>query len=169
MMDLTGCRGLSLWEPWATLWAHGEKLFETRSWVTNYIGPLLICATKKVTEENLELCQDEPFRGALRRIAAARGLGSAPKLGDVLSPGCAIGVGYLDHCWPTESSCVQRELAQLAPERHFGNFTPGRTAWLLRRDITVFPNPIPVRGAQGLWLVPPDVIEQVQSTISRAA
>jgi Sigma-70, region 4 len=35
---------LSLWEPWATLWAAGVKKYETRSWATAYRGEILIHA-----------------------------------------------------------------------------------------------------------------------------
>ena len=40
-------KALSLYEPWATLIALGEKRYETRSWTTTYRGPLLICASLK--------------------------------------------------------------------------------------------------------------------------
>lgn len=39
---------ISLWQPWATWIAQGKKTIETRKWHTNYRGPLLICAAKKI-------------------------------------------------------------------------------------------------------------------------
>lgn len=39
-------KALSLWEPWATLFALGIKGPETRSWSTNYRGPMAIAAAK---------------------------------------------------------------------------------------------------------------------------
>ena len=38
---------LSLWQPWASLVVIGAKRFETRSWPTNYRGPLLIHAAQR--------------------------------------------------------------------------------------------------------------------------
>lgn len=38
---------ITLWQPYATLVATGIKQYETRSWPTNYRGPLLIHAAKR--------------------------------------------------------------------------------------------------------------------------
>jgi hypothetical protein len=35
-------------------------------------------------------------------------------------------------------------------ERYFGDYSPGRWAWLLA-DVVALEQPIPVKGAQGLW------------------
>lgn len=40
-------KGLSVKEPFATWIAEGQKWIETRSWGTDYRGPLLICASAK--------------------------------------------------------------------------------------------------------------------------
>ena len=54
-------KALTLHQPWATLVAVGEKRIETRSWSTDYRGPLAIHAGKA-----------RPFEVplAVRRIAA---------------------------------------------------------------------------------------------------
>jgi len=39
-------KALSVKQPWAQLIADGRKTIETRSWQTDYRGPLLICAAK---------------------------------------------------------------------------------------------------------------------------
>lgn len=39
-------RALSVRQPWASMIASGEKTIETRTWSTDYRGPLLICASK---------------------------------------------------------------------------------------------------------------------------
>lgn len=41
-------KALSLKQPWANLIALGWKTIETRTWRTNYRGPLLICASKTI-------------------------------------------------------------------------------------------------------------------------
>lgn len=40
-------KAISLWQPWASLMVSGLKKIETRSWATNYRGPLLIHAALK--------------------------------------------------------------------------------------------------------------------------
>ena len=47
LTDETKIAAISLHQPWATLIARGHKEYETRSWYTNYRGPLLICAAQK--------------------------------------------------------------------------------------------------------------------------
>ncbi len=51
---------LSLLQPWATLVVMGVKQIETRSWRTDYRGPLLIHASKGKAGEIF--AQDAPFK-----------------------------------------------------------------------------------------------------------
>ncbi len=44
-------KAISLHQPWASLIAMGLKKFETRSWLTNYRGKLVICAAKKNSKQ----------------------------------------------------------------------------------------------------------------------
>lgn len=39
-------KALSIKQPWANLIAAGEKTIETRTWATNYRGPILIVSSK---------------------------------------------------------------------------------------------------------------------------
>jgi hypothetical protein len=41
-------KAISLWQPWASAIALGWKKNETRHWSTDYRGPLLIHAAKKI-------------------------------------------------------------------------------------------------------------------------
>jgi hypothetical protein len=57
MLDLfsrtgKGCavKGLSVKQPWAGFIADGRKTIETRTWKTDYRGPLLICASARRDE-----------------------------------------------------------------------------------------------------------------------
>ena len=45
-------KAISLHQPWASAVAIGIKTHETRSWRTNYLGPLAIHAAKKRCPEN---------------------------------------------------------------------------------------------------------------------
>ena len=39
-------KAISIKEPWASLIRDGRKSIETRTWVTNYRGDILLCASK---------------------------------------------------------------------------------------------------------------------------
>lgn len=39
-------KALSIKEPWSTMIMKGKKTIETRTWNTNYRGPLILCASK---------------------------------------------------------------------------------------------------------------------------
>lgn len=43
--QLQGLRGLSMKQPWAEMLICGRKSIETRTWATNYRGPVLICSS----------------------------------------------------------------------------------------------------------------------------
>lgn len=125
-------KALSLWQPWASLWACGRKTNETRAYQTNHRGPLLIHAAKTI-------CTD--IDDALREICEVR----------ELPAGALIGVCELVGCAPTQHMHVDAE------ERAQGNYTPGRYAWSCQNS-RVFDHPIPYRGMQMLFEVPAEVI-----------
>lgn len=53
-----------------------------------------------------------------------------------------------------------RDISAQAP---YGDFTPGRWAWILQ-DVRPLPEPIPCRGAQGLWTVPATAVDLLTAT-----
>lgn len=63
-------RCISLWQPWATLIAIGEKKIETRSWNPYYRGWMAIHAAK--TKKALPKCQEEPFKSSLEGVELPR-------------------------------------------------------------------------------------------------
>lgn len=137
---------LSLWQPWASLIALGEKRIETRSWGTPYRGPLLIHATKKSPKDAYELCYEYPFAEALARRGIAWP-GALPR-------GAIVAVADLVTCIRLDDDLTVRDTL-LVPfareyERHFGDYAIGRHAWVLGRVRPVDP-PIPTGGGRGLW------------------
>src|SRR5580765_8422282 len=58
---------LSLHQPWASLVAIGAKRYETRSWKTDYRGPIAIHAAKKWDATLCRLCHGEPFKDHLMK------------------------------------------------------------------------------------------------------
>lgn len=133
-------RAISLWQPWASAIALGWKRIETRHWATTHRGPLAIHAAKRWTHDEREeweiaceihgLPQDAPPLGAL--VAVTR-LAEIRRTESLLSTGVTL------------------------EEQEWGNFGPGRFGWLLT-DIAPLPEPIPFRGAQGLFDVPDNIL-----------
>jgi hypothetical protein len=132
-------RCLSLHQPWASLIAIGAKRIETRSWGTNYRGPLAIHAAK--SRKSLLLRFDDPFDLVLLE-AGIRGLADLP-LGGI------VAVAELVDCVPV--GLVDFSVYPVN-ERAFGNYVPGRYAWLLENVRRVDPM-IPLVGRQGLFTV----------------
>lgn len=65
-------KAITLWQPWASLIAIGAKKYETRSWKTNYRGPIAIHAAKKDPCKMPILV--EPFETALNEELEKAGL-----------------------------------------------------------------------------------------------
>lgn len=150
-------KALSLWQPWASLIALGAKRYETRSWVTSYRGPLLICASKKWSAEIEDLLLVEPFKSALNDLIQTDGIRT----------GVAVCVAELVDTFEMCDGYMRRtgtndEIAYEYPdgnEKAFGLWVPGRFAWKLE-NIRTF-NPFAVTGRQGLFEVDvnPDLLE----------
>ncbi len=152
-------KGLSLWQPWATLMALGAKTIETRDWPTDYRGPLAIHATVRWEPEQAYTCLQEPFRTVLSR--------AYPRAAEVqtdLPRGCIVAVVHLRDVKST------RWLNSLPPgqfppfEWQFGNFGDGRLMWLTER-VQRLAEPVPCRGYQGLWPVEGELLGQVEQQI----
>ena len=66
-------KAINIHQPWASVIAFGEKRFETRSWKTDYRGPLLIHASRTFIPIERNLCDTTPFKSVL----ASHGISSA--------------------------------------------------------------------------------------------
>jgi activating signal cointegrator 1 len=146
-------RALSLWEPWATLVRRGLKLYETRDWPmpeSLIDQPLGIQAAKHPVDA------DDCSHAMLWQM----------RQDDVSGPwayGCMIAVVHPQKSVRTETLCngldswgllipgttgAFRSISQR--EFIYGNYEPGRWAWPFT-DIRVLPEPLPGRGAQGIF------------------
>lgn len=132
-------KAISLYEPWATLVALGLKRYETRYWKIFYRGPLLICASKNKL----------PF------IEIASLLYAAKLTTEDLQYGKILAVVDLVEIFPTNNLIVPDS------ERKWGDFTWGRYAWQFT-NIRRLVNPPVVRGRQGLFNVPDDLIKNIE-------
>lgn len=153
-------KALTLTPPWGTLIAIGAKKIETRDWPTQHRGPLLIHQGTNLKpiggiHELSRLCAREPFCSVLE--AAGYNNHRMPAwglpMGKIVAVCELIGIiktrsfedsatqyyGYPEYGWTLTDT-----------ERAFGNYSPGRYAWLLA-DIRALPTPIAARGLPGLW------------------
>lgn len=161
-------KALTLTQPWASLVVLGEKSIETRSWKTSHRGRIAIHAGKRYPDYARGLCYQEPFASALIDWP-----GIAFSNSDELPTGCILGTvelvsvrqvhGHTDQGpilgWPEHDDFGASigDLGRFVAAQHpwhqevaFGDYSPGRYAWLLR-DPVMFSEPIPAKGALSLW------------------
>ncbi len=152
--ETTALKALSLWQPWATLMALGEKAIETRHWETSYRGDLLIHAAKHWSRD-LEKMTFGP--GLFRDILSNHNITSK----NDLPFGCIVSSHRLINCLPTESLSVVTfgnvPLRECMKELEFGNYGDGRFMWITEGR-RLFPVAIPFKGHQGLFNVPTSVL-----------
>ena len=70
----TDMKVITVIQPWASLISLNEKKIETRSWKTNYRGPLAIHASKNMPKWARDLCESEPFRSTFKNTGITYGL-----------------------------------------------------------------------------------------------
>lgn len=173
-------KAISLWQPWASLIACGEKPFETRHWAPprELIGQrIAIHAAKKVGPENRGFAEDlmygqhgeDGFALAAKLSATMKGIPDElmGPFGMALMPvGCFVCTATLDAAFQLgeaaqgtarpAASVVRRIVSRQMPEcftvryDDFGDYAAGRWAWLLR-DVKVLTPTQAVVGRQGFF------------------
>ncbi len=150
-------KALSIIQPWASLIALGAKRIETRSWRTEYCGPVAIHASKRFPEDCGILCFDEPFRTVLsdylREIHGSRVA--------YLPTGSILATVDLVDCLPVQS--IHSGLFN-ENEWSFGDFSAGRFGWIFE-NVKRLQRPIQCKGAQGLWTVPEEIEERLKCSL----
>lgn len=159
--------GQSATQPWATLVVLGFKRIETRSWSTAYRGELGIHAAKGLgpvggAEGLRNLCyHNRAIFDAL--MAAGYYEFNHSSCLKPLPLGALLGQVNLLDCvetWPSWASVEPWftgehqgrawHVPPPEPEQSFGDYRPGRFAWLLDEHCA-FAEPIPCKGQLGLW------------------
>ncbi|GHO51410.1 hypothetical protein [Ktedonospora formicarum] len=155
-------KALTLTEPWCSLMRYGAKGVETRSWTTQYRGPVALHAAKTLPKQLDAICELPAFAKVLKEHGHYREKTMFPwKLFPV---GKVLAIGMLEEIVRTEQIVANLDASEVA----FGDYTSGRYAW---RFSAIYPlkTPIPVQGALWLWnWTPPapfwDEIQQQMSS-----
>jgi activating signal cointegrator 1 len=142
-------KALSLTQPWASAIMLGYKKIETRSWYTKYRGLIAIHAAKGFPKHARDFLSNEqtwhhkerPFQYPIPR-------------------GVILGVAVITDVLNTEY--LEYNISDI--ELLYGDYSPYRWGWLLE-DIRILPEPIPCKGALGLWNVPEDVAIKIEEDI----
>ena len=145
-------KAITLTQPWATLVAIGAKRIETRSWNTNYRGPLAIHAAAGKYVDDYLLMKIEPFYSALTRAGIESRL-QIP-LGGIIATCELVATHRVDNMdWVPGKRGWEKNghfWEATEQEKAFGDYSIGRYMWFLA-NVKMLDNPFPVRGALGLW------------------
>ena len=168
---------ITLWQPWASMIPLGLKRYETRSWATDYRGPLLIHAAKRPVDTKGAIVWTQVLELAKKEDLPKASIGfNTGKVHVDLPVGAVLAIGELTGCFemietkpvapivsrPTVAIDSQTEL-----ELAVGDWQVGRFAWKLENIRSL--DPILWKGAQGLRNAPQaliDLVEQQQVTQS---
>jgi hypothetical protein len=154
-------KALTLTQPWAQFMALGEKEFETRSWYTDYRGPLAIHAAKSWPKADQEWTMEGEWSTMIRE---RHGLDAFTDF----ARGSVIAIVDLVGVYPTENADMlsNPEVANKPYERiggpgrvivshkeeALGNYAPGRWVWVTSNVMPLLPAAAePARGHLGLW------------------
>jgi activating signal cointegrator 1 len=147
-------KAITLHQPWATLVVRGLKRYETRSWNTDYRGPLLIHASSRWDKALQAIARSFPFKHVI----------DDP---DNLPRGWIIGMVQVVRTLRTEEWVRYNPQYADSDEYYFGDFNKGRWAWELGKPI-LFETPIPAKGALSLWRPGADLMPLIQEQIDLA-
>lgn len=143
---------LSLLQPWASLTmirlpsGRFAKIFETRSWKTDYRGPIAIHASAKIPMEGRIICEHEPFKSALSFVGYTTAGDHLAWRG--LPTGMILGTANLIECLPVANARQHDLLTD--DELEFGDYSGGRWAWRLDGQ-KALALPVMAKGRLGLW------------------
>jgi len=121
---------LSIKEPFATLIKDGVKIYETRSWKTNYRGEIYIHAS-------LSLSKSERVESANKYLKSQ------------IKPGFILCKCELVDCIPMTDEFI-KYIKKETSEYDYGLYSEGRYAWKLK-VLEVLDELIPAKGKLGIW------------------
>lgn len=128
-------RALTICQPYAELILRGEKPIENRTWSTAIRGPLLIHAGK--SRAWMDADDERRYPG--------------------MTFGAIVGAADLVACLPLTGGVWPEPYQHLRDHAHAN----GPWCWVLK-DVRRLRAPVYVRGAQGLWVPEPSVLNAVR-------
>lgn len=142
-------KAITILQPWTSLLAEGKKRIETRSWRTNYRGEILLHAGKGdpfgMTKGDREI-----YANIIGESYLLNAVNELRYRESKVPFGAIIGKANLVNCLRIDELTAVLIKEQHPDEYEFGDFTPGRYAWVMT-DPVLFDKPIPASGKQGLW------------------
>lgn len=140
---------LSIRQPWTELILAGLKTLETRTWGTDYRGPLLLHAGRTL---------DQDAHAGFILATAKAGEQLPEKYGERINVrGSIVGVANLVDCRPSRPGDETWAMCEV----------DGKTIWVLE-SVRRFENPIGWKGALGLFEVPNGVVSRDISNLVKA-
>ena len=131
-------KALTIWQPYASLIAKGQKAYETRGFRTRYRGPLLIHSGQRPMRWVLKHSDEDALDVAIEFFGMEDLMN--------LPVGCAICVVDLVDCIEMTPDFIKKQsLAELST----GDWKPGRFAWKLENPREI--DAVELVGKQGLW------------------
>jgi hypothetical protein len=134
-------RALTLHRPWPALIVHAGKNVENRPWTTGYRGPFAIHAGKGWDPNAIPVARD--WVDGVDEV----GLGRVPRDQDKHPTGIVAVADLIGVCGDTD--CGSGPWA-----------VPGQCHWQLT-NIRALAEPVPCRGNQGWWQVPPAALSAI--------
>jgi hypothetical protein len=164
-------KAISLWQPWASLVAFGEKRWETRGRLTHFRGKLAIAATASAPKRARLF---EEF--LLVRQALAKHMSPLKVVQHLRQTrGHILAVVDVVDCIPTGEWTRQYcsrgakfphpTFAESKQEIAFGDYGPGRFAWKLE-NIKRLNVPVPCLGGQFLWTVKGHTLDMLNTELA---
>jgi len=142
-------RALTIKQPWAWAIAHGSKRIENRSWPTAYRGEIAIHAGARSGWDHV--AEDSPLlRQEWRRLGHLAA--HLERNSEWIDFGAVIAVARIADCH--DGALEQGECSDWANRWDFH--------WVLAQ-VRPLTDPVPCRGALGLWRLPGDVEAAVRA------
>lgn len=138
-------KAITIRQPWASLIALGAKRIETRSWATNYRGPIAIHASAKFHPSDHMIAMTTPEMSPWLSLV---GVGNLP-LGEVIATATLVECVPTATGWMADILIGRKDFHGTEHELVFGDFGDFRYGWLLK-DVTPI-DPVPAKGRLGLW------------------
>lgn len=177
-------QALTLWQPWAWAMAHAGKAIENRTWKPprSACGRMIAIHAGKTCDDRaiVEIAEEfgvatidwnpSPATVLDMRVNAAN-----PRRVGLLNTGAVVAVGWLAG-WVKFEGSTPESVLDLPPGYPLdarevirrvwgGGWYQGPYGWVVLNRVAL-PDPVPCRGAQGLWRLPPDIAARVADQVA---